>query len=344
MPPRGRREPALREFRLIRDLARRFGRVGPAVRRGIGDDAAVVRPEAGRDLVMTTDLVVEGVHFDPATASWEDIGYKAAAANLSDIAAMGGLPRYALAALALPRGRRAEEVRRLYRGMMAACRPHGVELIGGDTSASPHDLFLSLTVTGVVERGRALTREGARVGDLICVTGTLGDARAGLALLGDARAGGRSSLPARHRRFLIARHLRPTPRLREGRLLARHRLATAAIDLSDGLSGDLAHVCTASGVGALIEAEALPLSAAARAYAETSRTAPPDLALAGGEDYELLFTIPPDRLATLARLAHREGRRCAVVGTIRPRAEGLRVRLAGGAVRRLVPTSYEHFR
>src|SRR5881396_1626150 len=267
----------LGEFRLIRHLRRRFGQTGRAVLRGIGDDAAVIRPSSGHALLLTTDLLAEGIHFDLRTATFEDIGYKAAVANLAS--------------------RTSSDVDRLYRGMMRACRLHKVELVGGDTSASRHGLFLSITLTGFAQAGRVLTRDGARVGDLLYVTGTLGDSLAGLTLLEsgrDRRAAASGRLNQRRRRYqsyLIDRHLHPTPRIKEGQLLAAHRLATAAIDLSDGLSGDLVHICEQSGVGAEIETSALPLSPACRAYAAASRLDPVRLALTGGEDYELLFSI-----------------------------------------------------
>ncbi|WP_447973308.1 thiamine-phosphate kinase [Nitrospira sp. Kam-Ns4a] len=343
MPTPAARGAPLHEFGLIRDLARRFGQTGPSVLQGIGDDAAAIRPVPGRALLLTTDLLAEGVHFNPATATWDEIGYKAAVANLSDIAAMGGVPRYLLVALALPTSRTAAEIRRLYRGMMRACRAYGVELIGGDTSASRSGLFLSLTLAGIASETGILRRSGARVGDLIYVTGTLGDALAGLELLGESPARALRALPPRYRRYLLERHRRPSPRLKEGRLLAAHRLATAAIDLSDGLSGDLAHICEQSSVGALIEAAALPLSPACRAYAQARGLTPAALALRGGEDYELLFTVPPRRRARLERLARRHGCRFTCIGTVRLPGEGLRLRGEDGTVRRLIPTSYEHF-
>ncbi len=339
----------LGEFRLIRLLRRRFGQTGRSVLRGIGDDAAVIRSSPGRTLLLTTDLLAEGIHFDLETATFEDIGYKAAVANLSDIAAMGGTPRYMLVAVAIPPSRTSAEVERLYRGLMRACRPYKVELVGGDTSASRHGLFLSITLTGFAQAGMALTRDGARVGDLLYVTGTLGDSLAGLNLLVTGRkrripAGGGSN--ERHRqylRYLVDRHLHPTPRIKEGQLLATHRLATAAIDLSDGLSGDLAHVCEESGVGAEIETTALPLSPACRAYAAASRTDPVRLALTGGEDYELLFTIAPGNRAKLDRLAQRTGCRFSRIGTVRPKRFGLRLRRGNGSLRRLAIAGYQHF-
>lgn len=336
----------LGEFGLIRHLRRRFGRIGPSVLRGIGDDTAIVRAPAGRPLLLTTDLLVEGIHFDLSTATFEDIGYKAAVANLSDIAAMGGRPRHLLVAVAIPPTRTPEDIDRLYRGLMQACRRHGVELVGGDTSASRSGLFVSITLTGSIEAGRPLTRDGAGAGDLVYVTGTLGDSLAGLALLAGRprrRPAAGTGTPERYRRFLIRRHLRPSPRIPEGRFLAVHRLATAAIDLSDGLSGDLAHVCEQSGVGAEIEASDLPLSPACRAYASEHGTDPVRLALTGGEDYELLFTVSPRNHATLTRLARRAGYRFTRIGTIRPRGFGLRVKLGNGTTRRLTIAGYVHF-
>lgn len=342
----------LDEFRLIRDLHRRFGRTGPTVLCGIGDDAAIIRPSPGRHLILTTDLLAEGIHFNLGTATFEDVGYKAAVANLSDIAAMGGIPQYVLVAVALPASCTPAEVEQFYRGLMGACRSHGVQLVGGDTSASPHSVFISLTMTGSVEPRRALTRNGARVGDLVYVTGTLGDSLAGLTLLATGRtlrsagdAGRKRFLlhGDRYRRALMLRHLRPTPRLREGRLLSTHRLATAAIDVSDGLSGDLAHLCEQSGVGAEIEAAALPLSPACRAYAAAAGLDPVGIALRGGEDYELLFTVPPRKRATLERRAREAGYRFSRIGTIRPKRSGLRLKGIDGVSRRLEIMSYRHF-
>lgn len=338
--------PDVGEFGLIRTLQRRFGRVGPSVLHGIGDDAAVVRPSPGQALLLTTDLLAEDIHFDLATATYEEIGYKAAVANLSDIAAMGGTPRYLLVSMAVPASGTPEAVEALYRGLMDACRPHGVELVGGDTSASRHGWFLSITLTGVVPPGLALTRSGASVGDLLYVTGTLGDSLAAFRLLSaDHRkrsSGGRGTIE-RHRRYLLGRHRRPTARLQEGRLLSVHRVATAAIDISDGLSGDLAHLCEQSGVGAEIQAAALPLSPACRAFAAARLLDPVRLALAGGEDYELLFTVSPRNRAKLDRLARRARCRFSLIGRILPKAAGISLTREHGRSQPLSVTSYEHF-
>jgi thiamine-monophosphate kinase len=337
---------SLGEFQLIEDLRRRFGRTGRSVLRGIGDDAAIVRVPAGHDLLLTTDLLAEDIHFDLSTASYEDIGYKAGVANLSDIAAMGGTPHHLLVAAAIPAGLPPPHIQDLYRGLMNACRKHGVELVGGDTSLSRHGLFINIMLTGSIPSGRALKRDGAKAGDLLYVTGTVGDALAGLALLNGRKrsAARRQEQPRPHlERVLIDRHLRPTPRISIGRLLASRRLATAAIDVSDGLSGDLGHLCEQSRVGAEVVAAALPLSAELQAYASAHRADPIRLALTGGEDYELLFTVSPRNHDKLMRLAHETGCPISCVGTIKANTFGIRLREASGVLRALPVLSYQHF-
>jgi len=332
--------PRLREFQLIEHVRRLFGHTGPSVILGIGDDAAIITPPPGRHLLLTTDLLVEDVHFSHSTTTYEDIGYKAAVANLSDIAAMGGAPHALAVSIAVPRSMNVADVTRLYRGLMAACRPYGVSLIGGDTSASRQGLFLSVTLTGYVAPGRALRRDGARAGDLVYVTGTLGDSLAGLRLL-DTRM--RKGLARRDIQYLIARHHRPTPRIQAGQFLVARKLATAAIDLSDGLSGDLAQLCEQSAVGVEIDAAALPLSRAGRAYAVATKTDPIQLALRGGEDYELLFTVPASKRAALDRFRRHAGCRLTPIGVIRPKRFGLTLRTSRGDVLPLRNTSYQHF-
>jgi thiamine-monophosphate kinase len=338
---------AIHEFSLIAELHRRHGRLAPSIIRGIGDDTAVVRLPSGAWSLLTTDLLTEGVHFDCRTASFADIGYRAAVANLSDIAAMGGTPQFLLTALAIPRRGTGPQVYQLYRGLMAACRPYGVRLVGGDISASNSGWFLSIALVGTVPPRRALLRRGAKVGDLVYVTGTLGDASLGLRLLSEApsrRTHGASPLSGTHEHFLIRRHLHPVARVKEGQWLSAGRLATAAIDLSDGLSGDLRHLCDESKVGVELDLSAIPLSPACRAYARSLRLDPVSVALAGGEDYELLFTVAPRNRERLEREAKRGGFRVSNIGTIRPARLGRRATVPGKASRPLTVTSYEHFR
>ncbi|MCX5724227.1 MAG: thiamine-phosphate kinase, partial [Nitrospirae bacterium] len=208
---------AIREFDLIRTLQQRHSRNDPSVIRGIGDDAAVVTSKASQWSLLTTDLLAEGIHFDLRTATMADIGFRAASANLSDIAAMGGRPQYLLVSLAIPRTGTSNQVHQLYQGMMAACRPHHVALIGGDTSASAGGWFISVTLVGMVPPRKALFRNGARSGDLLYVTGTVGDSLAGLMLLNEPPSKKQrprvTALSTRHKQFLIGRHLHPTARL-----------------------------------------------------------------------------------------------------------------------------------
>ncbi len=238
----------------------------------IGDDAAVMRPRADLDLVVSADAIAEGAHFHPGTTP-EDIGRKALAVNLSDFAAMGAMPRFAFATAALPRGFHHETAVRITEGMRAIGAGHGVALCGGDTITHEGGLVLSVTLVGYVEPGLAVQRKGARVGDVIVVTGALG-----------------GSLP-------FGRHLSFTPRLAEGRKLATEGPPSAMMDVSDGLLLDLSRLCTMSGVGARIDASAIPIHADAR----RSDGDPLDHALTDGEDFELLFTMSPERLARVER-------------------------------------------
>ena len=345
---RTKARPTINEFDLIRDLQRRHGRHTPSVIQGIGDDAAVITSRAGEWAVLTTDLLTEGVHFDLGTATMADIGFRAATANLSDVAAMGGTPQYLLVALAIPRTGTNRHVHQLYRGMMAACRPHRVQLIGGDTSASDDGWFLSVTLIGMVPPRKALFRHGARTGDFLYVTGTLGDSLAGLKLLNEPPDRTKhdpwaATFSPRHRKFLIERHLRPIARIAEGRWLSAHHFATSAIDISDGLSGDLRHICEESHVGAEIDLSALPLSPACRAYAASRKRDPLNLALTGGEDYELLFTVAPRQRPRLERMALEQEFSLTCIGNIHPHRFGMQALSPHGQRHRLINTSYEHF-
>ena len=345
---RTKAHPTIHEFELIRAIHRRHGRHTPSVIQGIGDDAAIITSRAGQWTVLTTDLLTEGVHFDLRTATMADIGFRAAASNLSDIAAMGGTPQYLLVTLAIPRTGTSRHVHQLYRGMMAACRPHHVGLIGGDTSASNGGWFLSVALIGMVPSRLALFRSGARIGDYLYVTGTIGDALAGLRLLNEVpprtkRYQWSTALSTRHRQFLIGRHLRPTARVAEGQWLNTHRFATSAIDISDGLSGDLRHICRESHVGADLDLAALPLSPACHAFAASRELDPVDLALTGGEDYELLFTVSPRQRLRLERAALKRGFSLTCIGKIHPLRYGIQAISSHGRRHRLANTSYTHF-
>ena len=253
----------------------------------LGDDAAVLDAQPGRQVVVTTDMLVEGVHF---RRDWSDpysIGWKAAAVNLSDIAAMGAAATYAFLSLGLCKQDTVESLDRLYDGFTDCLHRYGAGLAGGDTNSSPQGLVLSVTQLGSVPVGRALTRSGARVGDALLVTGNLGDAAGGLRLLmehGPAKA-------EKISRDLVGAHRRPHPRVMAARAASETGKVHAAMDLSDGLAGDLPKLCAASGVGARIETAKLPVSEALRMAAGALGWDPAALALSGGEDYELLLSV-----------------------------------------------------
>ncbi len=268
------------EFQLIERYFRRPVPGSAGVEVGVGDDGAIVRLPPGRELVVVVDTLVAGVHF-PADMAPADVGYRALAVNLSDIAAMGAEPAWMTLALTLP-APDAAWLEGFAAGLRELAGRHGVALIGGDTTRGP--LTVSVQVLGHLPAGTRLLRGDARPGDRIFVSGTPGEAAAGLGLPAPV---------SDSERRLRARFLRPEPRLGLGRALAgRSSAAIAAIDVSDGLLADLAHICEASGAGAVIDQERLPLSAALLRVAGRERAA--ELALTGGDDYELCFTLPPD--------------------------------------------------
>jgi thiamine-monophosphate kinase len=312
------------EFALIERWFGRTAVVRDDVALGIGDDAAIVTLVPGERLVAAVDTLVADRHF-PAWFSPEAIGYRALAVNLSDLAAMGAEPRWALLALTLPRAD-AAWLDGFSVGLAGLAARHRVALIGGDTTQGP--LTVTITLLGVCEA--ALTRAGARVGDIVFVTGTLGDAALALALEDSEQ-----SPPAQR---LRAHFARPEPRVAAG--LALRDLAHAAIDVSDGLLGDLGHILRASKVGARIDARALPLSAAARALFAPERAI--HAAATGGDDYELLFTAPEDRAATIVDRLHALACPVTRIGTI---VAGDAAELIGldGQPLRIERTGFRHF-
>lgn len=319
------------EAELIRFLQKKFG-AGGGLRVGIGDDAAVVRVGRG-EWVITTDLLVEGAHFLPGTPP-RAVGWKALARSLSDCAAMGARPRYTLVALALPPATPARWVKEFFSGFAQLARHHGVKLAGGDLSRA-NQVVADVQVIGEVKRGRAVLRRGARPGDAILVSGTLGLAGLGLAVL---RRGLKPAAPGI--KHALRAQLYPQPRILLAQALAR-RGATAMIDVSDGLSTDLHHLCEASSVGARLYAEKIPAVNLPRALARRLGTSGLELALNAGEDYELLFTVPKAKAARLPKKLN--GVKLTWIGEI---THGRRVILveAGGRERALAARGWDHFR
>lgn len=322
----------LGEFGLI-DLIQRNTPRRRGVRLGIGDDAAWVST-AGDSLLFTSDLLIEGVHFNREWIPMQDLGHKSLTASLSDIAAMGGRPAFFLLSLALP-DVDTRQAAALLEGIHALAAEHRVALVGGDTCAADR-LTIDVFLAGEAPHG-AVTRAGARVGEDIYVTGTLGDSALGLALLSDPRP----KVKAKDRNYLVGRHHRPTARVKTGLLLAREGLAHAMIDVSDGLAQDLGHICRASRAGAVVHRARVPLSPA------FVRTAGPEdmrCALAGGEDYELLFTADPEARRRVERVARRTGVPITRIGECVPRKHGVTLVDEHGDSVSLEAGGYDHFR
>ena len=271
----------------IRALARRDVRV-PV---GIGDDAAVLRFSKDRELLFTTDMLIEGRHFKLKEASAFEIGRKAMAVNLSDIAAMGGVPTLAVVAVGLPKKCMGRFAKELYRGLRSLEKKFHVAVVGGDTNAS-EKVIVSVALLGQVEKGRALLRSGARVGDALCVSGTLGGS------------------------YVSKKHLNFTPRVKEARYLAKNFKVHALMDISDGLASDARRICEQSGVGALLDERSIPVARAAKNVAQ---------ALNDGEDFELLFTLSQKEASRLPRFYR-------VLGRVMPKKHGLKLLKKNGVV------------
>jgi thiamine-monophosphate kinase len=306
----------------------------------IGDDTAVVRMDARRGLLLTCDIQVEGRHFRFDQTTPYQLGRRAMAVNLSDIASMGGKPTYALVSLGLTAAFPVGAYDRLFEGMRDELRPHGAYIIGGNLARTREGLVVDITLLGEVPLARVLTRGGARPGDRIFVTGTLGASGAGfqaLRLFGE-------KVPRKYRE-LVTRHVTPTPRVTLGRRISGSGVASAMIDLSDGLAGDLFHVCSRSGVGAEIHEDRLPLPAYIREIAEKSGKSVLDLALHSGEDYELLFTVSPGASARKIRsIPGDTGVPVTEIGKIVARREGYRLVDSRGNKTPLRPSGWDHFR
>ena len=317
------RSSAASEFTLIDAFVAAFPK-GRALL-GPGDDCALW-PPSKTPLCITTDAVVEGVHFTRKTFSLEDVGHKALAVNLSDLAAMGATPAFFVCAVAAPRGLTVANVRAMARGMSKLARGVGIELVGGNFTRA-RELSLTLTVAGEVPASVALRRSGGRAGDVLYVSGTLGEAALGLAKLRKGETRGAA----------VARQRRPMPRLELGRMA--RGFASAGIDLSDGLIQDLGHLARASGVAARIDVPSLPVSPALRCWMATSPRAK-RYPLDGGEDYELLLAVPAGRAEAFERACRAQKHAIHRVGEL---VFGSGVTLAGGPAGRRASGGFDHF-
>ncbi len=307
----------------------------PTVIVGIGDDAAVLQPSAHRQLVVTTDMQLESVHFKLSYATPYDIGWKAMAVNLSDIAAMGGVPRYAVISLALRPDLELRWIEDLYRGLREVGAEFGVTIVGGNLAKSPGPMVVDVTALGEVEAAGIVRRTGAKTGDRLLVTGALGASAAGRHVLERGVAGPYE--------VLAAAHLRPHPRVHEGRVAAHAGWATAMIDLSDGLATDLWRLCETNNLGVRVDGASLPISASTRDVAVRIGVDVFNLAVYGGEDYELLIAASPTRAGALAtRLRDEVGTPATMIGEFVDLNQGRHIEYQGKRIV-LEPRGWDHF-
>jgi thiamine-monophosphate kinase len=297
------------EFGLIGELRKRISKKS-SVGVGIGDDTAVLGPFSKKDVLFTTDMLLEGRHFKLQEAEPFEIGWKAMAVNLSDVAAMGGWPTHAVVAVGLPGDLSVDFVKELYRGLIECARLFGAGIVGGDTNAS-EKLVISVALLGEVEKGKSVTRSGARVGDVIFVTGELGGS------------------------YASKKHLNFMPRLKEARFLTRHFSLSAMIDISDGLASDIRRVCEESRVGAVLSKEVIPVSKNCPSV---------ERALSEGEDFELLFTLPPKEAARLTAAAHPKSMHFHPIGKIVSQKKGICLETDDGRFENLTKGGFDHFK
>ena len=329
------------EFDFINSIRQR---IASSIITGIGDDAAVFRGNSGKETIISVDLLIEDIDFRRTTTPPYLLGHKALAVSLSDLAAMGSRPLFALVSIGIPEDVwQTDFVDRMYDGWLNLANRYGVQLIGGDTSRAHEHIVIDSIAIGECSAGMAVKRMGASAGDQIFVTGSLGAAAAGLRLiergahLAEQNLGDEDSQKLDH---VLLRQLRPEPRVGWGIVLGEERLATAMIDLSDGLSSDLNHLCDESKVGALIDASLLPIDERVVELCGRRALDPLQLALHGGEDFELLFTVKPENVAYLPKRV--DGVEITRIGTIQSDSEGVKIS-EGSRIWDLKPGGWKHF-
>lgn len=332
----------LGEFGLIEHLTRQFPITQPSTLKGVGDDAAVI-DNNGFCTVVSTDMLVEGIHFDLAYTPLKHLGYKAVVVNLSDIYAMNATPKQITVSFAISSRYTVEALEELYAGIHAACAVYGVDLVGGDTTSSPKGMVISITAIGQGEKERLTYRNGARVGDLICITGDLGGAYLGLQLLEREKRiwleHPEVQPDLEEQKYVVGRHLKPEARRDMIETFRKADLIpTAMIDISDGLASEIFHICKQSGTGALIEESGVPIHPETQLMALQFKLDPITCALSGGEDYELLFTIDPkdtDKVRYLPDIY--------IAGEILGAGDGIKLNTKGGNLHELQAQGWRHF-
>ena len=333
---------SLGEFGLIDHLTKKFSLKNAGSVKGVGDDAAVIQP-SDKQMLVTTDMLVEGIHFDLMYTPLMHLGYKSVIVNLSDIYAMNGTPKQITVSLALSSKFTIEAVDELYAGIHHACELYGIDLIGGDTTSSPRGLVISVTAIGEVAADKVVYRSGAKEGDLICVTGDLGASFLGLQILEREKRifleNPEIQPELEEQPYLIGRQLRPEARREIIEFLDDVNLKpTAMMDVSDGLSSDMMHICKQSGVGCDLHESRIPISEDAYNQALVFNMDPTTCVLNGGEDYELLFTIEPEDETKISNHPN-----ISVIGQITKQEEGCILLTKGGNRHRLTAQGWKHF-
>lgn len=307
-----------------------------SVIKGIGDDCCVFKTSPGLVTLFTTDMLVENVHFIRQAISPYKLGRKSVAVNISDIAAMGGTPREAVVSIAVPETLEVEYLDVLYDGMKAIAGEFDVNLLGGDTTASPEHLVVNIALVGEAVEDEILYRSGARVGDRVFLTGTVGSSAAGLDLILAKRS-------FEEQGPLLDAHHDPRPHVKAGRIIGGLKIASALIDVSDGVAADLGHICRESGVGAIIDESSIPTTPLFRSYCDHFRLDSLHLALHVGEDYVLLGTVPEQETDKLAEALRSAGCEFFGIGTIVAHA-GISLKGADGSIRTIPPGGWDHFK
>jgi thiamine-monophosphate kinase len=332
----------LGEFGLIDHLTESFQLQQPSSVKGVGDDAAVI-DNGDKLTVVSTDLLVEGIHFDLMYYPLKHLGYKSVVVNLSDICAMNAVPKQVTVSIAISNRFSVEALEELYAGIKAACDYYKVDLVGGDTTSSPKGLYISVTAIGQGEKDKLTYRNTAKVGDLICITGNLGAAYLGLQILEREKQLFLSQPDIQpdleDQQFLIGRQLKPEARVDMVEAFRKAKLVpTAMIDISDGLASEIFHICKQSGVGAIVEESGVPIHPDAEYRAIGFNLDPITCALSGGEDYELLFTIDPSDVEKVKYLPD-----IYIAGEIVDAKEGVKLHTKGGNIHPIQAQGWKHF-
>jgi thiamine-monophosphate kinase len=330
------------EFGLIERLAQKNILLNPSTFKSIGDDAAVI-DNFNKLTVVSTDLLVEGIHFDLMYTPLKHLGYKAIVVNLSDIYAMNAQPKQVTVSIALSNRFSVEAVEEIYEGIYAACAAYNVDLVGGDTTSSPRGLVISVTAIGQGERDKLVYRNGAKVGDLVCISGDLGAAYLGLQILEREKQlylDNPSVQPdLEQQTYLVGKILKPEARKDIIEMFAQNNIKpTSMMDISDGLASELHHICRQSGVGAFIEETGVSIHPDAQMMAINFKLDPITCALSGGEDYELLFTIDPADVDKIKYLPD-----IYIAGEIVPKEDGIKLHTKGGNVHPILAQGWQHF-